>query len=101
MENGVKKSGNFGLKRINVEIDQSSWGGKYAFPGQLKTASSYPTIDFASALLWMGVAPLVQTVPRWWTAIRWAQMKYAYAVDDISDLRVRWTPSVGQNFACP
>lgn len=81
-------TGNRLLKKISVEIDRSSWAGKYAFPGELKTASSYPDIDFASALLWMGVAPLVQTVSRWWTAIRWAQMKYAYAVDDISDLRL-------------
>jgi len=67
------------LKRIGVEIDRSSWTGQYAFPAELAIASSLPDINFASALLWMGVASLVQTVPRWWTAIRWAQAKYAYA----------------------
>ena len=76
------------LKRIGVEIDKASWTGQYAFPGELAAAKSLPDINFASALLWMGVASLVQTVPRWWTAIRWAQAKYAYAVDSASDLRL-------------
>ena len=76
------------LKRIGVEIDRSSWTGQYAFPAELAIASSLTDINFASALLWMGVASLVQTVPRWWTAIRWAQAKYAYAVDSDSDLRL-------------
>ena len=80
--------GNPLLKRIGVEIARPSWTGQYAFPGELATASSFPTINFASALLWMGAASLVQTVPRWWTALRWAQTKYAYAVDDPSDLRL-------------
>src|SRR5215469_10368523 len=76
------------LKMIAVEIDRGSWKGKYAFPPELAQASILPQLDFGSALLWTGLAALVQSVPRWRSAIRWAQTKYAYSLDDTKDLRL-------------
>jgi hypothetical protein len=76
------------LKTISVEIDRASWKGRYVFPSEFMQIKVRPQIDFASALLWTGVAALVQSVPRWWSAIRWAQTKYAYSLDDTPDLRL-------------
>jgi hypothetical protein len=78
------------LKQIAVDINQASWKGTYPFPPELQAAKKTPTatINFASALLLMGLTALVKAVPRWQSAIRWAQVKYAYSVDHAADLRL-------------
>lgn len=85
------------IKQIDVEIDQSSWLTppleiRHPLPTQL---TNYPTncdLDFLRALLWVGVLSIPVRIPRWWLAIRWAQVRYLGIVDD-SSARLRLHPA--------
>src|SRR5258706_85340 len=65
---------------------------RHPLPTQLTNSPTNCDLDFLRALLWVGVLSIPVRIPRWWLAIRWAQVRYLGIVDD-SSARLRLHPA--------